>query len=146
VSIFQIVDAGELCGPLINHAPHTLFFFVGIVFSIDLLILNLVLAVVVERATLQHDQDVKAEQEKAEKETFFGQARLGKALEVIDTDKSGTISAAELQDGFINDPNISAHIKTTGVTQSDLNNLFEAMDEDKNGELPFRSLCSASTI
>jgi len=47
----------------------------------------------------------------------------------METDRCGTISVAELKGSFAIDAQVSAQIKTAGITQNNLDTLFELMDE-----------------
>jgi len=147
VTITQHVIAGDswgqLCRPIVKEAPYTLFLFIGMIFSINLLILNLVLAIVVERASAAQCEDKKLLDEKADKEALVVQARLLKTLQAIDLDRSGTISKEELQQSCITDSEIGTHIRALGVSAKDISSLFELMDEDGKGEIPYQQFAQS---
>jgi len=142
ITITQHVIAGDswggVCVPIIQRAPYTIVIFVAMIFSINLLILNLVLAIVVERANQSHDEDLKLLQAKADKEAAVAQARLLKRLAIMDLDNSGTISKEELHVNFRNDPEVAAQVKNIGVSLKDLDTFFDLMDDEGCGEIPYQ--------
>jgi len=79
ITMTQHVVAGDAWGdvnrPMVKYAPYTLFIFVAMNFSINLLILNLI-AIVVERANIAHEEDTKVLQKQAENEAVSAQAQL----------------------------------------------------------------------
>jgi len=72
---------------------------------------------------------LRTQPEKAEKESCSAQARLCRTVKSMETDRCGTISVAELKGSFAIDAQVSAQIKTAGITQNNLDTLFELMDE-----------------
>jgi len=144
VTITQHVIAGDawgdVCIPMIKHAPYTLFMFMAMNFSINLLILNLILAIVVERANVSQQEDMKLHRLKADKEAAVAQARLMISLESADLNRNGALSKEELQHSFKSDADIAAQVMALGLSAKDVDALFELMDEKESGEISYQQV------
>jgi len=140
LTLLQCIIAGDSWGafslPIIQHSPTSILFFLGVLMSINLLIMNLILAVIVERATEAHEEDMRQSAVIRERQIKVAHAQLEKLLCQIDKNGSGTVSLSELLESYDNDTEIAAHIKFIGVGRQDLSTLFEIMDTSGDGEVP----------
>jgi len=141
---FQTLVAGDSWGhcalPVIKEAWWTFLIFSAAVISVQLGFMNLILAVIVERAAeaKEEDQDT-ARREKAQIEEKATQ-RLGKLFAEIDSDGSGSISLDELLEGYDSNQQMQNMFGKLDITRNDLGMLFELMDSDNVGELSYDSL------
>jgi len=121
ITITQTVIAGDSWGTtsiaLIERFPPTLMFFAGVIFSTSLLILNLVLAVIVEKANQASQSDMQVLEMEKDKETRELEKRLLKSLTLVDRDGSGTISLDELLRCYTSKTDVGAHLKHMGLAQ-----------------------------
>jgi len=133
---------GELCTPVIQHTPITIVFFATMIFSTQFLILNLVLATIVDRATLAHEEDLQQIARREEREAAVAQAKLQRSLSQMDRDSSGTICQAELLASYDQDADTAAYVKALGVDRTSLSTLFGLTDYKGTGEVPYKEFVS----
>jgi len=145
VQAVLVVDGwGEICVPIIQYAPWTLVLFGAMICTTQLLLLNLILAVIVERATLTREEDLQQLALQEERDAALAQAKLQKSLSHLDRDASGTISHTELLDGYDTHDDIAAHVKALGIERKSLSTLFGLMDYAGTGEVPYENSCQVS--
>lgn len=141
ITFFQTVVAGDSWGqvaiPIIEKVPATAPFFVVVLVVIQLGILNLILAAIVDQASAAHEDDVQLQA--INKKEAFTKAR-GTLLNVcrqIDTDGSGNITIEELYRGYETLPELAYQLKFLDVTRDDLGILFSALDSDYSGTVEY---------
>lgn len=138
LTITKHVLTGEewanICVPMMEHSPVTLLFFVAMLFSSQLLILNLVLAVTVERANLDSQVDETKQLALAERAFAREQAYLLKSLAAdADRNDDGCISIDEFLAAYQSTPNFQSYINELGLERRDLESFFEFLyDEGKD--------------
>jgi len=142
ITITQLMLAndswGQLCTPIIQHSPWTLFFFVAMLLSSHLLILNLILAVIVQHAQVTY---ARVTEEKDQKERMLhatAHAKLLQSMETLDTDQSGTISRAELLSNVEKHSALSSQIDLLGIELCELSAVFDLVDIRGEGEVTYR--------
>merc|ERR1712050_497310 len=95
----QQIIAGDSWGrisiPIIEAHPWTAIIFFGVLLSVDLGVLNLVLAVIVDTAVQSHEQDLKLQVRCKEAEFRKSAKRLMTICENMDSNKNGSISYDE---------------------------------------------------
>jgi len=91
ITITQLMLAndawGEICNPVIQDSPWTLVFFVAMLLSANLLILNLILAVIVQHAQIMHEKYKELDRDKEKMKRATAHAKLIHSLEKLDADK-----------------------------------------------------------
>lgn len=129
---------GEVNCPIIEKHPWTAFIFVGVLVSIQLAIMNVILALIVESAEEARRDDL------VERINFQEQAFLKKSkklltlCEGIDVDGSGDLTLEELLAGFESNKDLVANLKDMGLDQSDIETAFQVMDADGSGSVSYK--------
>jgi len=129
---------GDLIVPIISYYPITIVFFVSTISTTQLLILNLILAVIVERASVAREEDLHEMAVMQAKKAAITQAQLRRSLAQMDRDGSGTINRTELFASYDSHEEIEEHFTALGVDRRFLTTLFELMNHDGTGEVPYR--------
>jgi len=139
---FQILVVGGEYGrcliPIIHDQWWTFIMFTSAVICVQLGFMNLILAVIVDRAARAKEDD--EEEGKRERKRAFQKAtnKLTKICGSIDTDGSGTLSLDELLCGFDDHPELETVFARLDMTKSDVEELFTLMDVERNGELSYQ--------
>jgi len=147
ISLTQHMIAGDAWGqvnlPIIEKAPWTILIFVSMLFSAQLYIMNLVLAVIVQCANVEIEEEKKLKEQTARLEVAAAQAKLLTSLSRIDHDSSGTISKIELVASTKNDPDIASQMSALGVERHDVGTVFDLMDTSGYGEVSYKELVTS---
>lgn len=143
ITIFETVivaDAwGDLAIPLIETAWWTFLWFFGVLVTLQLGLLNLILAVIVERAADARDKEERRQvlhQEEKMRESKLELIRLCKEL---DKDGDGRLSEDEFLQGFETNPVFAEAMVGMGVYPEDVGLLFDVMDVEGEGEVSYIS-------
>merc|ERR1712066_1220142 len=117
--------------------PWTIMIFLGVHITVNMGIMNLILAVIVDQANQARDDD--HEQQLLEKSTMYVKAKaaLYKLCEEMDQDKSGTLTAIELMRGVSTVPEFAAILKLMDVRADDIEIVFNILDYDKSGDVDY---------
>lgn len=124
---------GTICVKLVEHAPWTAIILVAAGITVQIGLLNLILTVIVDKATLQNNKDAVGKLKA--KATQFEAARdgLDQLTRKLDKDGNGYISIEELQIGFEQDPEFAAIISLMDLNESDLAGVYAMLDVDRSG-------------
>ncbi len=142
LTFFQVVVVGDEWGPIvipiIEHYPWTSLIFLGINFTVAIGLINLVLAVVVDKAAEAREQDVQHQIALKERRQREAKSQLVKLCYEMDTDRSGALTLLEIIDGFNNSPGFRSLLEVLDVDKEDLEMVFKIMDVDKSGDVSFK--------
>lgn len=145
LTLFQTIVAGDSWGqisiPVIEENPIVAPIMLGIVVTIGLGIMNLILAVIVERATEARENDVaqKLKQVDAQREKdMFALARMCRE---IDEDGSGSLSLEEMLEGCDTIEEFRKMMFTMDLRREDVETLFHVLDVDRSGEVSYLEFC-----
>lgn len=139
LTFIQHIVAGDSWGnvslPLAERHPWTLCFFVLVLVSVDLALMNLILAVIVDRA--QEARQVDLRQEAREKQQNFKKAaeHIHDLCEQMDTDKSGSLTLAEIMTGFDVNQEFQDTLTVMDITKDDMSTVFSILDNDRSGDV-----------
>jgi len=124
---------GKVTMPIMAAYPWTVPFFIAVLFSINLGLLNLILAVIVERAEEAREEDVA--QKRRERDHFLAKCkkRLKKMFHDLDYDGNGSISRDEMMDGMRENPEFADILHVMDFGADDKEVIFSMMDVDMNG-------------
>jgi len=132
---------GTITLQVIEDSPWTIVFFLLVLFSINLVVVNLILAVVVEKATsaLQEEHRSMIRQQAREKATQVkeAQSELLKLCMQMDKDRSGTLTMDELLGGFDTDTYFSNLLKSMSIYRDEVAILFSMFDKDGSGDVDY---------
>lgn len=135
----QLVLAGDgwgtVCVPLIDRNSWYLVFFVLVIVSVDMGILNLMLSSIVDSA---HERRLQNEQLRIqEKNDEYDEARIRLCglCKAMDVDESGQLTFEELKTGYDTNCDFFDMLHILDVEEEDLRLIFNALDEDHSGSV-----------
>lgn len=128
---------GTMTMPFIQEHPETSLFFIPVLASVSLALMNLIFAVIVERANEARSMTLRQEAQRKEKEYALASSKLVDLCKQLDTDRSGTISFAELQEGYRVNEEFSAILRVMDVQEADLEVVFSMLDADGSGDVGY---------
>jgi len=133
LTFFQTIVAGDSWGtlavPIIQYEPATAIFFIMVLVSVSLAIMNLILAVIVEAA--QGSRNEMEEDKAILKQAEFNQAadHFLQLCQQLDTDGSGNLSKREIHESFGHE-NFARTMQLMGVKQEDLETICDVLRDD----------------
>jgi len=128
---------GTLCEPIIEEAPWTFLFFMVVLVSINLLMLNCILAVVVEAGANASAQDLHEKAVQQQKVVIQAEEKLVAICQGLDSDGSGSVSKQEFFNGFRENADFRECLEVMHVTESDMDMIFNICDEDDSGDVDY---------
>lgn len=140
-TFFQQIVTGDSWGlvsiPIIEAYPATAPFFIIVHGSIQLGLMNLIVAAIVDRS-----QDARAHTERdlqVAKLAGFNRLKrqLLEAFKDIDSDQSGEVSFDEVIQGWHENTSWRALLQEMEINREDLNTVFQIMDSDGSGNVSF---------
>jgi len=141
VTLFQTVvigdDWGQVVIPLVDRYPLTSMIFLGLHFTVALGLVNLILAVIVDKAAEAREEDAKAISSMRENKQRQAKRSLVKLCMEMDVDKSGSLTLDELMDGFRNSRGFRSVLDVLDVDKEDLECVFRIMDQDRSGDVSY---------
>lgn len=130
-------DWGNVVIPLVDRYPLTCLIFLGLHFTIALGLVNLILAVIVDKATEAREEDAKAIANLREHKQRQAKRSLVKLCMEMDVDKSGSLTLEELMDGFKHSRGFRSVLDVLDVDKEDLECVFRIMDQDRSGDVSY---------
>jgi len=146
LTLFQQNVAGDSWGlisiPVILEAPWAALLLCGILITVSLGIMNLILAVIVERAAEARERNV----EQRLKEKLAAQKELGHELsemiQQMDTHGVGHVSRAQLVEAYGTHTSFATMMKLMDIRKDDLEEIVDGLDNDNSGTVDYREFCS----
>lgn len=140
LTIFQTLVAGDSWGtlalPIIEEYPYAGFFFLCVLVTVSLAIMNLILAVIVERAQDSKQESLAEVAEEKKQEFEKAAIELLDLCAQLDKDKSHCLSKQELLSGF-QEKQFADAMEVMGLKEEDMGTLFDALDEDGSGDVQY---------
>merc|ERR1712232_382656 len=141
----QQIVAGDSWGvvtlPIIEAHPWTAVFFVSVLVSIQLGLMNLILSVIVDKAQQAHADDARFVLQQRQEEFERAKHDLLKMCQKLDQDESGNLSEEELLYGFDHLPAFNKAMRAIDVRRTDIHSLFKVLDHDKSGSVDYEEFC-----
>lgn len=138
---FQTLVAGDSWGactlPVIRASTLAFVIFAGALVCVQLGFMNLILAVIVERARTSHEDIEQRLKDKAKFERKAA-SKLKDIFAAIDYDQNGLISLEEVLAGYENNKALRNIFNMLDIDKNDITALFKLMDTDDEGELSFQ--------
>jgi len=128
---------GEVTVPIIEAYPLTSVFFVAVLVSVGLAILNLILAVIVDKADDAKQDSLRISVEKKKLEQAQARLVLKQICAEIDTDQGGHLQYDELIDGYNNHQDFQDICNDMDITLEDMNVVWAMLDTDDSGEVSY---------
>jgi len=140
VTFFQTVVAGDSWGtvavPIIEQEPISGIFFLCVLVSVSLAIMNLILAVIVDSAS---DSKSDLQEEKLElQQQEYEEARKSflRLCSELDADGNGSLTKDEISQG-LRHPNFERTMMAAKLKNEDMDNLFDVLDFDNSGTVNY---------
>jgi len=144
LTLFQQIVAGDSWGsisvPIIEEDPAIGWILLVVCVSISLGMMNLILAVIVDRAAEARDNDRKAKVKMKDKARSANMLELARLCSRMDKDDSGCLSLKEMLNGY-QDPDFNDLMNIMDIEPNDLQIMFEALDENGDGEVKYKDMC-----
>merc|ERR1719253_1158129 len=141
LTLFQSLIAGDSWGlvtiPVIERRPWTAVYFAGVHVTISIGLMNLLLAVIVDRANAARQGDLASLVKAEEREQKKTKEKLLKLCEKLDADKSGDLSLSELQEAYQNNHEFHLTMKAMDISEDDIEVVYNIMDDDASGKVGF---------
>ncbi|CAL1166123.1 unnamed protein product, partial [Cladocopium goreaui] len=102
--------------------------------TVSLGVMNLILAVVVEKAAEARENDQERKMEQKENERERNMIELAILCDRMDNDGSGALSLKEMLDGFDTDMNFKSLMAFMDIERDDMQTIFKVLDCDGSGE------------
>jgi hypothetical protein len=137
----QSIIAGDSWGlvtvPIIEYSPATFLFFLLVLSVLGMVLLNLIMAVVIDSANQARQETDHQQAEEKEKQYEKATAKLLSFCQGLDKDQSGSLSLDELVSGYDDNVDFEDAMTLLDITQKDMNTVFRIMDEDNSGEVRY---------
>jgi len=141
LTLMSSVIAGDSWGnialPMMSHNPATSIFFCGTFMMINLGLLNLIMAVIVDRAQEARREDEEHVLQEKSKQYNEARSRLLTLCNGLDEDRTGTISMEELRRGTQHSKEFIDLLTLMDIAEDDLEQLFAYMDVDNSGDVSY---------
>jgi len=129
---------GQVSMPIIEEAPWTACFFGAVFAVINLMVLNIVLAVVVDSSQQVSLQDA-AERAKEQQKIYMHHAKqLTHLCHDLDIDHSGELSKQELLNAFTTQPKFKELMYYMQIDINDCEAVFCMLDTDRSGAIDYQ--------
>eukprot|EP00928_Gymnodinium_smaydae_P098552 TRINITY_DN9188_c0_g3_i1.p1 TRINITY_DN9188_c0_g3~~TRINITY_DN9188_c0_g3_i1.p1 ORF type:complete len:584 (-),score=114.11 TRINITY_DN9188_c0_g3_i1:262-2013(-) len=141
LTFFQQVVAGDSWGtvsvPIAAAAPWTMGFFVLVLVVVNLAMLNLILAVIVEAAQSAKEEDDALMADQVVSRMEAAKVSLLKLCEDMDKDKSGYLTIEELKSGYEESTEFAKLLNLMDIHKNDLGLIFQVLDYDGSGDVNY---------
>eukprot|EP00930_Biecheleria_cincta_P069029 TRINITY_DN56822_c0_g1_i1.p1 TRINITY_DN56822_c0_g1~~TRINITY_DN56822_c0_g1_i1.p1 ORF type:complete len:634 (+),score=116.16 TRINITY_DN56822_c0_g1_i1:50-1903(+) len=142
---FQILIAGDSWGACVIPATQKSYG-LFLLFAIELIVVqlgftNLILAVIVDASADARAEDSEEKVKRVKKERENAICEIGRLMERLDTDNSGSITQEELLEGMKSDKQLSHRISALGLDETNMHKLIEVMDADGSGDISYNEFC-----
>lgn len=141
ITFSQQIIAGDSWGmvsiPVMEEAPVTGIFFATVFITIQLMLLNLILSVIVDTA-LRVSQEDKQELLKAKEKNFLQHAKVLKTMCAdMDLDGDGNLTKEEILKGYEHNEEFRNLLTLMDVQRDEIEDVFGILDRDESGELNY---------
>jgi hypothetical protein len=141
LTFFQTVVAGDSWGtvalPIITEEPWTAMLFMMVIVTVNLTMLNLILAVIVEAGAKATEEDQHEKAIDALRKIRKAEARLIEICATLDSDSSGSLNIEEFLAGYSENQEFADCLESMNVTSSDIHMIFNICDEDGSGDVNY---------
>jgi len=122
---------------VIEAYPLSALYFMGVFLTVAVAVMNLILGVVVNVASSEHDRLHGELAEEKNMKKMFAKNDILRICEEMDLDHNGELSEEELR-GFSDSEAFATAIEDLELTQEDLTIAFAGMDEDHSGQVSYK--------
>jgi len=129
---------GQVALPLMEEFPMTTFLFVPALLSLQIGLLNVVAAVIVDRQAQARQEDEKLQHALHQEALMGSYGRLANLFMAIDKDGNGSMSLDELLQCYRKEPELREIFELMDVSEEDLGLVFAILDKDRSGDVTFQ--------
>lgn len=145
--LWQSLIAGDSWGactiPVVLKHPAMYWIYAGAFVCINIGFTNLILAVIVENASEQHDAELLRREEEITHEHEQYIEGFSETFKELDTNNAGTVDYDELVSGYHEIPEFHEGLLKFGICEGDLLQMFHCIDLDGNGEITYMEFVDA---
>jgi len=145
LTLFQQIVAGDSWGqisvPLILERPWTAFILISIMMTISIGLMNLILAVIVERAAEARTKDIENRLKEKEQEQAKQKSKLLSLCKDMDSDGNGTLSLEEFLFAYENAVDFRTALELMDIQREELKSVFKIVDTDGSGDVSYMEFC-----
>eukprot|EP00929_Paragymnodinium_shiwhaense_P018672 TRINITY_DN12980_c0_g2_i1.p1 TRINITY_DN12980_c0_g2~~TRINITY_DN12980_c0_g2_i1.p1 ORF type:complete len:571 (+),score=105.14 TRINITY_DN12980_c0_g2_i1:102-1814(+) len=123
--------------PIIEESPMTFLFFFSLLITVQLIMLNLVLAVTMQAAMSSTITDLDSEAQRVVGEQMEAESAMLELASQLDSDGSSTLSEKEFIDGFHENKQFQSSMGVLGVTEDDIHFVFKLCDVEESGQVGY---------
>lgn len=142
LTFFQQAVAGDSWGtvslPIIDEAWWTAFFFLAVLVSVSLAMLNLILAVICEAAIEARHQSFQDDQQRRVEQMASHRQRMLNLCIAMDQDKSGSLTYPEFKSGWDTSQEFVETLRDMDIDQNDMQMIFRILDIDGSGDVHYK--------
>mmetsp|Transcript_76027 Transcript_76027/g.211265 ORF Transcript_76027/g.211265 Transcript_76027/m.211265 type:complete len:479 (-) Transcript_76027:183-1619(-) len=138
---FQTVVAGDSWGactlPIVTENAWSYLVFAGAIISIQLGFMNLILSVVVEKATAVREEMATEAAKEVAKERQHAQEQFRTMCAEMDGDRNGYITLVELTEGYRSNSAVKDAMTRLDLHPDMLETVFHTVDSTQSGSVPY---------
>jgi len=146
LTLTQSVIAGDSWGliavPLLEHSTVAFFILIPAFLSLQLGLLNVVAAVIVDRQAQARLDDEKLQHTMQDEELHRSYGKLKTLFALMDDDDSGALTVDELVSSYETNDDFRNVLDMMGIGQEDIPTLFGVLDTDRSGDVDYREFVS----
>lgn len=128
---------GKIAVPLLETYPWTGTVIVSAFITVELGLLNVIVAVVVDRQAQAREEDKALQSTMKEEQAKSSYKELVSLFKTMDEDGSGTLTLKELQTSFDDFEDFREMLRCVDITRQDLETIFASMDADEGGVVDY---------
>ena len=127
--------------PIAEQHPWTTPLLFSILMTVSLGVMNLILAIVVEKAAEVRENDQERKMQQKEEERERNMIELAILCDRMDNDGSGALSLQEMLDGYDTDQHFNSLMTFMDIERDDMQTIFKVLDSDGSGEVDYVEFC-----
>lgn len=128
---------GQLAVPLIEEQPWTGIVIISAFITVELGLLNVIVAVVVDRQAQAREEDKALQFTMKEEQAKVAHKELVSLFKTMDDDGSGTLTLEELESSFDEYVEFREMLRVVDISREDLPTVFASMDMDMGGVVDY---------
>lgn len=123
--------------PIMEESPVTTIFFAAVFITLHFMIMNVILAVIVDIALKVSQEDVKDLAHQKENEYLRVSEDLKRLCKTMDSDGSGDLTEDEIMIGFEDHKEFREHLRAMDIKQEDMHVVYSILDADQSGTVNY---------
>lgn len=146
LTFFQQLVAGDSWGtvslPICERSPAAWLFFTLVLVSLELLVMNVILAAVVDSAGQARTANLAILNKQKDEERRSYQAHLVGLCRELDGDGTGTLTQEEIQEGFTSNAEFYNIMDAMDIAPDDIGWVWGVLDVDGSGEVNYEEFAT----